>query len=160
MNNVVFFAIDINFFCFTFRLPSNNDFDHQRFLRYLMQTLDAYVDIDYSLVYFHYGLTSKNKPPLRWLWDAYKALDRRYKKNLKTLFLVHPTNFIRVVWNFFKPIIRYNNSLIDKCLTYFIFSCEFSSSCFFERERKPVSYCVVVLFLSIENTCNSNVDNL
>ena len=29
----------------------------------------------------------------------------RYKKNLKTLYLVHPTNFIRVVWNFFKPII-------------------------------------------------------
>ena len=77
-----------------------------RFLRYLMQTLDAYVDMDYSLVYFHHGLTSKNKPPLRWLWDVYKALDRRYKKNVKSLFLVHPTNFIRVVWNFFKPIIR------------------------------------------------------
>lgn len=87
------------------KLPSNKGFDHQRFLRYLMKTLDAYVDMDYSLVYFHHGLTSKNKPPLRWLWDAYKALDRRYKKNLKTLFLVHPTNFIRVVWNFFKPII-------------------------------------------------------
>ena len=72
-----------------------------------MHTLDAYVDMDYSLVYFHFGLTSKNKPPLRWLWEVYKALDRRYKKNLKSLYLVHPTNFIRVVWNFFKPIIRY-----------------------------------------------------
>jgi len=87
------------------RLPSNKNFDYARFLRYLMQTLDAYVDMDYCLVYFHHGLTSKNKPPLRWLWDAYKLLDRRYKKNLKTLFLVHPTNFIRVVWNFFKPMI-------------------------------------------------------
>eukprot|EP00096_Caligus_rogercresseyi_P005523 TRINITY_DN2117_c0_g1_i2.p1 TRINITY_DN2117_c0_g1~~TRINITY_DN2117_c0_g1_i2.p1 ORF type:complete len:496 (+),score=140.44 TRINITY_DN2117_c0_g1_i2:190-1677(+) len=87
------------------RLPSNKNFDHQRFLRYLMYTLDQYVDIDYSLVYFHYGLTSKNKPPLRWLWEVYKALDRRYKKNLKSLYLVHPTNFIRVVWSFFKPII-------------------------------------------------------
>ena len=73
-----------------------------------MHTLDAYVDMDYSLVYFHFGLTSKNKPPLRWLWEVYKALDRRYKKNLKSLYLVHPTNFIRVVWNFFKPIIRYH----------------------------------------------------
>ena len=71
-----------------------------------MHTLDEYVDMDYSLLYFHHGLTSKNKPPLRWLWDVYKALDRRYKKNLKSLYLVHPTNFIRVVWNFFKPIIR------------------------------------------------------
>jgi Rho GTPase-activating protein 1 len=89
------------------RLPSNKTFDYNRFLKYLMFTLDAYMDMDYSLVYFHHGLTSKNKPPLKWLWDAYKALDRRYKKNLKTLFLVHPTNFIRVVWNFFRPVIRY-----------------------------------------------------
>jgi len=29
----------------------------------------------------------------------------RYKKNLKTLYLVHPTMFIRVVWNIFKPLI-------------------------------------------------------
>jgi hypothetical protein len=103
----LFILIHFKYLIFNvYRLPPNFDFDHQRFLRYLMQTLDTYVDIDYSLVYFHYGLTSKNKPPLRWLWEAYKALDRRYKKNLKTLFLVHPTNFIRVVLNFFKPIIR------------------------------------------------------
>lgn len=74
--------------------------------RYLMLTLDQYVDIDYSLVYFHHGLTSSNKPPLSWLWGLYKVVDRRYKKNLKTCFIVHPTSFIRVVYNFFKPIIR------------------------------------------------------
>ena len=92
-------------------------------VRYLMATLDQYVDIDYSLVYFHHGLTSRNKPPLSWLWGLYKVVfsqlinslllhlmckvvDRRYKKNLKTCFIVHPTHFIRVVYNFFKPIIR------------------------------------------------------
>ena len=77
--------------------------------RYLMLTLDQYVDIDYSLVYFHHGLTSSNKPPLSWLWGLYKVVDRRYKKNLKTCFIVHPTSFIRVVYNFFKPIIRSGN---------------------------------------------------
>ncbi|XP_076311399.1 rho GTPase-activating protein 1-like isoform X2 [Tachypleus tridentatus] len=29
----------------------------------------------------------------------------RYKKNLKTLYLVHPTNFIRIVWQIFRPAI-------------------------------------------------------
>jgi len=87
------------------KLPANKDFDSQRFLRYMMVTLDQYVDMDYSLVYFHHGLTSKNKPPLSWLWALYKVVDRRYKKNLKTCFIVHPTHFIRVVYNFFKPII-------------------------------------------------------
>jgi len=87
------------------KFPPNKSFDNQRFLRYLMLTLDTYVDMDYSLVYFHHGLTSSNKPPLSWLWGLYKVVDRRYKKNLKTCFIVHPTSFIRVVYNFFKPII-------------------------------------------------------
>ena len=42
---------------------------------------------------------------LNFLYQAYKAFDRKYKKNLKALFLVHPTNFIRIVWQLFKPII-------------------------------------------------------
>ncbi|XP_042865059.1 rho GTPase-activating protein 8-like isoform X2 [Penaeus japonicus] len=87
------------------KLPSNKYFNHEKFLKYLMFTLDQYVEQDYSLVYFHYGLNSKNKPPVSWMWSAYKALDRKYKKNLKALYLVHPTNFIRVVYNIFKPAI-------------------------------------------------------
>lgn len=30
----------------------------------------------------------------------------RYRKNLKALYVVHPTNFIKVLWGFFKPFIR------------------------------------------------------
>lgn len=71
-----------------------------------MQTLDRYVENDYTLVYFHHGLTSLNKPPLSWLWQAYKAFDRKYKKNLKALYLVHPTNFIKFVMRIFRPAIR------------------------------------------------------
>ncbi|KAG8191793.1 hypothetical protein JTE90_026827 [Oedothorax gibbosus] len=87
------------------KLPSNKAFNHARFLRYLMHTLDQFVEADYTLVYFHYGLNSKNKLPLSWLWEAYKAFGRKYKKNLKALYLVHPTNFIRFVWKLFKPVI-------------------------------------------------------
>ncbi|XP_021915337.1 rho GTPase-activating protein 1 isoform X2 [Zootermopsis nevadensis] len=87
------------------KLPGNKELDHALLLRYLMYTLDKFVEEDYSLVYFHYGLTSKNKPPLSWLWQAYRAFDRKYKKNLKALYLVHPTNFIRVIWQIFRAAI-------------------------------------------------------
>ncbi|XP_030027804.1 rho GTPase-activating protein 1 isoform X2 [Manduca sexta] len=87
------------------RLPASKDLPPDRLLGYLMATLDKYVEQDYSVVYFHYGLTSKNKPPLSWLWKAYKTFDRKYKKNLKALYLVHPTNFIRIVWQMLKPAI-------------------------------------------------------
>lgn len=87
------------------KLPSTANFKHDRFLRYLMYTLDQYVENDYSLVYFHHGLNSKNKPSLGWLWQAYKAFDRKYKKNLKALFLVHPSGFIKFVYQIFRPAI-------------------------------------------------------
>lgn len=87
------------------KLPNNSQLDHQRLLRYLTHTLDTFVEQDYSLVYFHYGLNSKNKPSLAWLWQAYRAFDRKYKKNLKALYLVHPTNFIKFIWTFFRAAI-------------------------------------------------------
>lgn len=37
---------------------------------------------------------------------ASRLLFCRYKKNLKALYVVHPTNFIRLVWNIFKPLLR------------------------------------------------------
>lgn len=88
------------------RLPSETKLHHLRLLKYIMFTLDQYVENDYCVVYFHHGLNSHNKPKLNFLYQAYKAFDRKYKKNLKALFLVHPTNFIRIVWQLFKPIIR------------------------------------------------------
>ncbi|TMS32143.1 hypothetical protein L596_000026 [Steinernema carpocapsae] len=90
---------------FAYRFPSNKTFDHQKFLRFLRFTLDKVVDLDYTIVYFHYGLRSNNKPPLKWLIQAYQMLDRRYKKNLKRLYLVHPTRFIRFAWRVFQPLI-------------------------------------------------------
>ncbi|GIZ03759.1 rho GTPase-activating protein 1 [Caerostris extrusa] len=71
------------------KLPSNKAFNHARFLRYLMHTLDQFVEADYTLVYFHYGLNSKINYLLVGFWEAYKAFGRKYKKNLKALYLVH-----------------------------------------------------------------------
>jgi len=120
------------------KLPGNKGFDNQRFLRYLMSTLDQYVDMDYSLVYFHHGLTSRNKPPLSWLWGFYKVLDRRYRKNLKSCFIVHPTNFIKVVYNFFKPIISVK---FGRKIQYVNQLSELSQ--FMDLERLPVPKSVI-----------------
>ncbi|XP_017774968.1 PREDICTED: rho GTPase-activating protein 1-like isoform X1 [Nicrophorus vespilloides] len=87
------------------KLPQVNKIDHQKFLEYLIYTLDKYVEQDYSLVYFHYGLNSRNKPSIRWLWQAYRAFDRKYKKNLKALYMVHPTSFLKIILQMFTPVI-------------------------------------------------------
>ncbi|XP_052833110.1 rho GTPase-activating protein 1 [Octopus bimaculoides] len=87
------------------RLPSSKVLDHKRLLAYIKYTLDQYVENDYTVIYFHYGLNSRNKPKLTWLLHTYMEFDRKYKKNLKALYLVHPTNFIRILWTLFKPVL-------------------------------------------------------
>lgn len=87
------------------RLPPHKELNHPKFLRYLMHTLDQFVESDYTLVYFHHGLNSKNKPSLGWLWTAFRAFDRKYKKNLKSLYLVHPTGFVKILYQLFRPYI-------------------------------------------------------
>ncbi|XP_039197300.1 rho GTPase-activating protein 8 [Crotalus tigris] len=89
------------------RLPASHQINHRQLLEYLKYTLEQYVESDYTLVYFHYGLNSRNKPSLSWLQSAYKEFERKYKKNLKALYIVHPTNFIRIIWNIFKPLISH-----------------------------------------------------
>ncbi|KAG7502016.1 rho GTPase-activating protein 1 [Solea senegalensis] len=88
-------------------MPPQHQLDHHKLLMYLKGTLDQYVESDYTLIYFHHGLTSENKPSLSWLRDAYREFDRKYKKNIKALYIVHPTMFIKTLLILFKPIISF-----------------------------------------------------
>ncbi|EPY83995.1 Rho-GTPase-activating protein isoform 1-like protein [Camelus ferus] len=89
------------------RMPPSHQLDHSKLLGYLKHTLDQYVESDYTLIYLHHGLTSDNKPSLSWLRDAYREFDRKYKKNIKALYIVHPTMFIKTLLILFKPIISF-----------------------------------------------------
>uniref|UniRef100_A0A1A8CRN9 Rho GTPase activating protein 1 n=1 Tax=Nothobranchius kadleci TaxID=1051664 RepID=A0A1A8CRN9_NOTKA len=87
------------------RMPPQHQLDHHKLLLYLKGTLDQYVESDYTVIYFHHGLTSENKVSLGWFVDAYREFDRKYKKNIKALYIVHPTMFIKTLLFLFKPII-------------------------------------------------------
>ncbi|KAL4642123.1 rho GTPase-activating protein 1 [Arapaima gigas] len=89
------------------RMPPTHELNHYMLLQYLKHTLDQYVESDYTLIYFHTGLTSENKPSLSWLRDAYREFDRKYKKNIKALYIVHPTMFVKTLLILFKPIISF-----------------------------------------------------
>nr|XP_014343502.1 PREDICTED: rho GTPase-activating protein 1 [Latimeria chalumnae] len=89
------------------RMPAIHQLDHRKLLEYLKLTLDTFVESDYTVVYFHHGLTSENKPSLMWLREAYREFDRKYKKNIKALYIVHPTTFIKTLLILFKPIISF-----------------------------------------------------
>lgn len=76
--------------------------DLSRVLLYLIKVLDPLVQNDYNIIYFHTNITSGNRPPLDWLKECYGIFNRKYKKNLKRLFIVHPSMFAKVVLAFVK----------------------------------------------------------
>ncbi|CAF0905843.1 unnamed protein product [Adineta steineri] len=101
--------------CSACRLPSedvikNSDFKtiqkfHECLLKYFLRTFDQYVDVDYVIIYFHHGLRSYNRPSYGWLMKAYVRIDRKYKKNLKAVYIVHPTKWIKFLWPVLRSII-------------------------------------------------------
>lgn len=84
-------------------------------LEVLSSTLEQYVEAEYTLVYLHHGLRSTSQPSFNWLAKVYHILDRKFKKNLKALYVVHPTTFIKFLWQFLRPLI---SSKFNKKVTY------------------------------------------
>ncbi|KAM4664782.1 bcl-2/adenovirus E1B 19 kDa-interacting protein 2-like protein [Discoglossus pictus] len=89
--------------------------------RYIIGTIDLMVAEDYMLVYLS-GATPRNKiPTISWIKKCYQATDRRLKKNLKSVLIVHPTWYMKALLAIIRPFIsskfgrkvRFVNSLQD-----------------------------------------------
>ena len=74
-------------------------------LLYAARTMDPIVHAPYSIVYFHTGFASDNKPAMSFLKNAYTTLSRAYKKNLKQLIIVHPSFWIKTCARVFRPFV-------------------------------------------------------
>ncbi|XP_015192196.2 bcl-2/adenovirus E1B 19 kDa-interacting protein 2-like protein isoform X1 [Lepisosteus oculatus] len=90
-------------------LPENSvdsyEYVMENLYRYIIGTLDLMVSENYIIVYLN-GMSPRSKmPPLRWLRQCYQTIDRRLKKNLKGLLVVHPSWYIRALITVFKPFI-------------------------------------------------------
>jgi len=60
-------------------------------LLYTILMLDPISESGYDLVYIQSGSTSANRPAFSWLKKVYKMLPRKYHKNLKALYIIHPS---------------------------------------------------------------------
>uniref|UniRef100_A0A3B4ZKJ3 Caytaxin-like n=1 Tax=Stegastes partitus TaxID=144197 RepID=A0A3B4ZKJ3_9TELE len=72
---------------------------------YVVSSLEMLVAEDYLIIYMN-GATPRNKMPgISWLKKCYQMIDRRLRKNLKSLVIAHPTWFIRTVLAISRPFI-------------------------------------------------------
>lgn len=72
---------------------------------YVLSTLDQLITEDYVLVYLHGGTAKDCMPTFSWLKRCYQMIDRRLRKNLKRLYLVHPTFWLKTIVLMTKPFI-------------------------------------------------------
>ncbi|KAF9164663.1 hypothetical protein DFQ27_009268 [Actinomortierella ambigua] len=76
-------------------LPDPSKVDYDVLLRVILAQLEHFVENDYTVVMFAGGAV--HRPSWTWLFKAYRGLNRRYKKNLKALYIVHPTTWARLI---------------------------------------------------------------
>ncbi|KAJ3184774.1 hypothetical protein HDU85_001452 [Gaertneriomyces sp. JEL0708] len=70
------------------QLPNPRGADYDVLLRFMMEKIDEFVESDYVLVMFSAG--AEYTPSWKWMYKAYAGLSRKYRKNLKHLYVVHP----------------------------------------------------------------------
>ncbi|KAE8289408.1 Bcl-2/adenovirus E1B 19 kDa-interacting protein 2-like protein [Larimichthys crocea] len=90
-------------------LPENTVDDYEyvmdNLFRYIVGTLDLMVSENYLLVYLC-AMAPRNKlPAIKWLHQCYTSIDRRLKKDLKGLLVVHPAWYIKALITVVKPFI-------------------------------------------------------
>ncbi|KAL0092398.1 Rho GTPase activation protein [Phycomyces blakesleeanus] len=78
-------------------LPDPKAIDYNLILGFILARLDEFVESDYVLVFF--SSPAKFRPSWLWLLQAYRSLDRKYKKNLKALYVLHLTKGYRIIFN-------------------------------------------------------------
>jgi len=79
--------------------------DLERVTLYSISVLDRIVEADYVLIYAHTNMSSSSKPGFSWLRKMYSIFNRKYKKNLKFLYIIHPTLWVKMTFVLFKPFI-------------------------------------------------------
>ncbi|XP_039628884.1 BCL2/adenovirus E1B 19 kDa protein-interacting protein 2 isoform X1 [Polypterus senegalus] len=101
LNAIIVFAV-----CF---MPESNQPNYRYIMdnlfKYVIGTLEMLVAENYMIVYLNGATTRRKMPSVGWLRKCYQQIDRRLRKNLKSLIIVHPSWFIRTLLAITRPFI-------------------------------------------------------
>ncbi|XP_045068714.1 BCL2/adenovirus E1B 19 kDa protein-interacting protein 2 isoform X2 [Coregonus clupeaformis] len=93
LNAIIVFAV-----CY---MPESNQPNYRYIMdnlfKYVIGTLELLVAENYMIVYLNGATSRKKMPSVGWLRKCYQQINRRLRKNLKSLIIVHPSWFIRTL---------------------------------------------------------------
>eukprot|EP00062_Callorhinchus_milii_P002432 gi/632938611/ref/XP_007905693.1/ PREDICTED: BCL2/adenovirus E1B 19 kDa protein-interacting protein 2 isoform X3 [Callorhinchus milii] len=101
LNAIIVFAV-----CF---MPDSSQPNYQYIMenlfKYIIATLELLVAENYMIVYLNGATTRRKMPSFGWLRKCYQMINRKLRKNLKSLMIVHPSWFIRTLLAVTRPFI-------------------------------------------------------
>lgn len=110
VNSSVIFQAGVDFeskpmvvFC-ACNLPSPKDVDYDRLLNLIIFRLDEFVENDYTVVMLTSG--AQHTPGWQWMTKAYRRLDRKYRKNVKNVYVVHPSMWSKLLFQIVGKLVR------------------------------------------------------
>nr|XP_056709890.1 bcl-2/adenovirus E1B 19 kDa-interacting protein 2-like protein [Euleptes europaea] len=77
----------------------------ENLFRYISSTLELMVAENYTLVCLNGATPRSQVPSFAWIRQCYQTLDRRLRKNLKSLILVHSSWYVKALMAVFRPFI-------------------------------------------------------
>ncbi|XP_058427974.1 bcl-2/adenovirus E1B 19 kDa-interacting protein 2-like protein isoform X2 [Marmota monax] len=83
----------------------NYNYVMEHLFRYMVGTLELLVAENYLLVHLSGGTSRAQVPPLSWIRQCYRTLDRRLRKNLRALVVVHATWYVKAFLALLRPFI-------------------------------------------------------
>ncbi|XP_015358447.2 bcl-2/adenovirus E1B 19 kDa-interacting protein 2-like protein isoform X1 [Marmota marmota marmota] len=83
----------------------NYNYVMEHLFRYMVGTLELLVADNYLLVHLSGGTSRAQVPPLSWIRQCYRTLDRRLRKNLRALVVVHATWYVKAFLALLRPFI-------------------------------------------------------
>eukprot|EP00731_Ephydatia_muelleri_P017798 Em0010g896a len=92
-------------------LPPRNIPDYQEILHqlffYILSVLEQIVVDGYIVVYLHYSTPQNSLPGMSVFHKFYKMVDRRLRKQLQLLYIVHPTVWVKAMLRLMRPIFQF-----------------------------------------------------
>lgn len=89
------------------RLPTGGSkSDMDRVLLYIIRTMDPIVESPYCVIYIMNNLSNVKRPSFSWIREIYSTMTRKYKKNMKAIYFVHPTFWIKLTYRLLRPFIK------------------------------------------------------
>ncbi|KAJ1739825.1 hypothetical protein LPJ78_004270 [Coemansia sp. RSA 989] len=85
-------------------MPNPKQVDYDRLLNLIIFRLDEFVENDYTVVLLTSGAT--HNPSWHWMSQAYRRLDRKYRKNVKNVYVVHPSMWSKLIFQVLGRIVR------------------------------------------------------